>query len=408
MPTGAEPSERIAALPGVAQLLPALEGLPSAYLVGGAVRDTLLGAREAHLDLAFEGDAIAAGRVLAERLGGRLVEHERFGTAVLAGGEVPLDLAGTRRESYPTPGALPVVEPAALSEDLARRDYSVNAIAAPLGPDGVGVLIDPHGGVEDLQARRLRMLHDRSFADDPTRIVRALRYHARLGLELDHGTHGQALKAIAAGAMQTISADRLGHELMLLLDEPSLHRGLVLGSVLGLDRAIHPDLNMTGTEPALAADYARAAGARPAVAALAGLIFPAPDALITWTSGLGLEASVRDDAVAAAVAAPRLVEELRADPAPSVLYGLLRALPAESGALALALGAPTEQVDLYENELRDTRLEISGDDLVAAGVPQSPAIGRALGETLRRKLDGEIAGREAELETALELARADA
>ncbi|TML82373.1 MAG: hypothetical protein E6G07_03625, partial [Actinobacteria bacterium] len=115
----------VAALPGMDRLLPALEGLPPAYLVGGAVRDLLLGSDPVDLDVAMEGDALAAAWELAERLEGRAMTHERFGTATVRAGDLVFDLAGTRRERYERPGALPEVEPAPLAEDLARRDFTV-------------------------------------------------------------------------------------------------------------------------------------------------------------------------------------------------------------------------------------------------------------------------------------------
>jgi tRNA nucleotidyltransferase (CCA-adding enzyme) len=398
---------RIAALPGVGELLPALEGLPPAYLVGGAVRDTLLGAREAHLDLAIEGDGIAAARILADRLGGRLVEHERFGTAILDGGTVPLDIAGTRLETYAAPGVLPEVEPAGLEEDLARRDFAVNAMAVPLDAGGPGPLVDPHGGKEDAMAGRLRVLHPGSFADDPTRILRGLRYRARLGFEFDEQTLELAREAVASGAIATLSADRVGHELMLLLGEPGLEAATKLAADLGLDRAMHIGLDMTGPLAAQAAAHARDARARPDVAALAALVAAGTDDLVGWVGTLGLEAQVRDDVLTSADAAPGVAEELGSDPAPSALYGLLHGRPAELQALALALGAPSEPVERYRAELHDISLEISGDDLLAAGLAESPAIGRALRLTLARKLDGELAGRAEELEAALELARGE-
>src|SRR3954470_610477 len=155
-------AERLTALPGLDRVREAAAGT-SVYLVGGAVRDLLLGRERADLDLVVEGDAAALGR----RLGGEIRTHERFATATvdLDGGE--LDLATSRSESYPRPGALPEVRPAPLSDDLARRDFTVNAMALPIigEPD----LIDPHGGLADLQMGTLRVLHERSFVDDPTR-----------------------------------------------------------------------------------------------------------------------------------------------------------------------------------------------------------------------------------------------
>ena len=150
------------------------------FLVGGAVRDLALGREDRpDLDVAVEGDVAE----LAGRLGGEVVHHDRFRTAIVRSGDLRVDLAATRAETYSSPGALPEVEPARLDEDLARRDFTVNAMAVPLF--GQPQLIDPHGGFADLESSLLRVLHSDSFSDDPTRVLRGARYGARLGLDLD-------------------------------------------------------------------------------------------------------------------------------------------------------------------------------------------------------------------------------
>src|SRR5215212_1114901 len=140
------------------RLLPALDGLPPVYLVGGAVRDLLLGLPVVDVDMAVEGDGPRTARELAERLAGDVLPHDRFGTAIVRAGTIEFDLAATRRETYPAPGALPVVEPAGLKEDLGRRDFTINALAAGLQGDELGHLHDPHGGCADLDSRAVRVL----------------------------------------------------------------------------------------------------------------------------------------------------------------------------------------------------------------------------------------------------------
>src|SRR3954452_22209108 len=157
-------AERLAALPGLDRTREAAAGTPI-YLVGGAVRDLLLGQERTDLDIAVEGDASALGR----RLGGEIRTHERFATATVHTDGLELDLATARSESYPEPGALPEVRPATLTDDLARRDFTLNAMAVPLAGDPE--LIDPHGGLADLERGTLRVLHERSFVDDPTRTL---------------------------------------------------------------------------------------------------------------------------------------------------------------------------------------------------------------------------------------------
>ena len=146
-------AERLNALPGLDRVREAAAGMP-VYLVGGAVRDLLLGRDRNDLDIAVEGDAAMLGR----RLGGDISVHERFATATVRFGGVELDLATARGETYPRPGALPEVRPAPLAQDLARRDFTVNAMAVPLADDPQ--LVDPHRGLPDLRNGTLRVLHD--------------------------------------------------------------------------------------------------------------------------------------------------------------------------------------------------------------------------------------------------------
>ena len=396
---------RIAALPGADRLLPALEGLPPAFLVGGALRDLLRGAESVDLDLAIEGDAVAAARELATRLEGEALEHERFGTATVRAEGLVVDLATTRRERYPRPGALPEVEAAPLDEDLARRDFTVNAMAAALAPDALGRLHDPHAGLSDLSAAVVRVLHYRSFVEDPTRLLRAIRHEVRLAFRMDPETEALAREATLAGALKTISGPRVRHELLALLAEPEAIAGLERLRDLGLDRALHPALAADPDRVAGASEATEETGADRVLAALAALIARDPDALAGWLEGLGLTRAETDRVARAARRGRVLAHELREQLRPSELHALLSAEPPEALALALAYGGPEEPVLRYLGELEGVRLEITGDDLVAEGVPQSPAVGRALAETLRRKLDGEVSGRKQELRAALELAR---
>ena len=398
-------AERVRKLPGMAELLPALRGLPPAYLVGGAVRDMLRGAESVDLDIAVEGDAVAVARTLAERLGGEAREHERFGTATVRAGGVTADLATTRRERYERPGALPVVEPAPLADDLVRRDFTINAMAVGLSEDDVGELHDPHGGRTDLESGVVRVLHERSFIDDPTRLLRALRYEARLGMRMDARTEELARTAAADGALETVSGPRIRDELMDLLRELEAPSALEHARELEIDSALHPSL---AAEPELAAAAALGAaetGADRGLAALATLVARAPDELEPWVESLALARAERDAVMAAARHAAGLLSSLQGEVPDSVVHTLLRGEPPETLAVALALGAPGGPIHRYLADLRGVRLEVTGDDLLAAGIPPSPAVGRALEETLRRKLDGEVGGRDEELALAIEVAR---
>jgi tRNA nucleotidyltransferase (CCA-adding enzyme) len=399
--------ERVRRLPGMHRLLPALGGLPPAYLVGGSVRDLLLELLPAnHLDLAIEGDARSVARALADRLSGAAREFERFGTAVVEVEGFEYDMASTRRETYDEPGALPRVEEAPLVEDLRRRDFAVNAMAIALKGDDLGHLYDPHGGLPDLDARLLRVLHDQSFKDDPTRLLRGVRFEARLGFRFDPDTEVLAREAVGAEALATVSADRTGRELVKILEETEAASAVARMKELEITSALHPALDPDPEEVASAALGAVTIGANRVTAELAAMVVGDPQELDLWVAALPLEARDRDAVARAARVAPRLCTALRErEHTPSELRALLGSEPPEALALALALGAPAEPVLRWATQLSGVGLEIGGDDLLEAGVPEGPAIGRALEETLRRKLDGLVDGRDEELETALTVAR---
>jgi tRNA nucleotidyltransferase (CCA-adding enzyme) len=337
------------------------------FLVGGAVRDLLLGRPRTDIDLVVIGDAAS----LATALGAEVVEHERFATAKARVDGHEVDIATAREEVYQHPGALPVVVPAATIEaDLRRRDFTVNAMALPLR--GEARLIDPYDGRADLDAGLLRALHPGSFVDDPTRALRAARYAARFGFALEPET--EAL--LRATDLDTVSADRRRTELLRLAGEPEAGRGFELLAEWGL-----VELREGGLE----------------LARTVGELSKAPP----WR-----DLAPRDEAVLAAAVGPAGAEEELAAARPqnpSLAVELAGRRDPVELVLARALGA--EWLDRYLLEWRSVALEIDGEDLKAAGIPQGVAIGRGLKEALIRKLDGEISGREQELRVALEAAR---
>src|SRR5439155_16384206 len=214
----------------------------------------------------------AAARGIAERLGGEAVEHDRFGTATVKAPDLTVDLATTRRETYSHPGALPDVEPASLADDLIRRDFTINAMAVGLSGDDLGRLHDPHGGQADLEAGVIRILHPRSFVDDPTRLLRAVRYEVRLGFRMDAETERLARE----GDLGNVSGARVRDELMDLLREQEAPAGLARLAELGLDGAMHPALRGNAELAASARLRTAEVGADPALAALASMVAAAP------------------------------------------------------------------------------------------------------------------------------------
>ena len=223
-------------------------GVRGCYLVGGAVRDLLLREPGFDVDLAVEGDGIAFATELAARLKGHVRPHEKFGTAVVvsegAAGRLRVDVASTRAESYEYPGALPKVEHAGIRSDLARRDFSINAMAVSLKPETFGDLFDYFGGREDLDARRIVVLHNLSFIEDPTRILRAIRYESRYGLRMDGHTLNLARACCAMDLVGDLSSARLRDELVSLLDEEKVDFALRRAEELGVWPAIHGRLRV--------------------------------------------------------------------------------------------------------------------------------------------------------------------
>src|SRR5262245_12955787 len=211
------------------------------YLVGGSVRDILLGEPNFDVDVVVEGDAIALARELAKRLDGRVRAHRTFGTDVVVfGNDEHVDVATARRESYHAPAAAPPVEPGTIDQDLHRRDFTINAMAVPHKGDALGELVDPFGGRADLDAGRIRILHDRSFVDDPTRILRAIRYEDRYGFRMDGDTARLARECIATGHVGDLSGARLRDELIALLEEGDVSHAIPLLAELGAEKEIHP------------------------------------------------------------------------------------------------------------------------------------------------------------------------
>ena len=338
------------------------------YVVGGAVRDLLLGRPRADLDLVVVGDAVA----LATRLGGAEIEHERFGTVKVAVEGHEVDLATARTETYPAPGALPVVTPAgSIEEDLGRRDFTINAMAVPLCEPH---LIDPHRGQGDLAEGLLRVLHPRSFEDDPTRALRAARYASRFGFALEPETEALLRRA----DLTTVSADRRRAELERLAAEATARRGFELLAEWGLI-----DLRPDGLKLLEAVDE---------------LLRSPP-----WTGTVPRERAL----VAAALGPPGAEEVLASMWKPRPGEGVEMAARRDPVELILARAMGATWLDQYLASWSKVELEIDGEDLIAAGIEQGPAIGRGLEAARLKKLEGEIHGRDEELATALAAALRD-
>ena len=297
-------------------------------------------------------------------------------------------------------------------DDLRRRDFTINAMAASLKPAEFGRLVDPYDGRSDLEARVLRVLHNLSFIDDPTRIFRGIRYEARFGFRFDEHTVRLARGCIEMGLVGDLSSSRLRDELVGLLEDPGAPGGIERLGELGVDRAIHPRLQGDAEAAAL---FGRACSWRDelhvevpvwrlGVAALARRM--TSDEAYDWLDRLAIRRRDADRIVGAVTVAPRIVERLRAEHLdPAQLVALADPFAPDAPLLALSLEEQPALREYFER-LRSVRLEISGSDLVSMGLPESPRIGEVLGELRRRKLNGELESRDSELAAARELVAA--
>lgn len=375
-------------LPCGRRLLEATAGTAGVHLVGGAVRDLLLGRTPRELDVVVEGDVTA----LASRLGGTgAVAHERFGTVTVRDDDCRWDLAAARAETYARPGALPDVRAAGIAQDLRRRDVTINALALDLATGELRAV--PHAEA-DLAAGRLRVLHDASFLDDPTRLWRLARYAARLGFAVEEHTAQLAREAVRAGALDTISGARIGNELRLALVEPDPPAALEAAAALGLAPWLAPDRALA--ERALEL-LPPGEGRRDLLVLAASLAVPVGEL------PADLQFSAAERAILHACReTPALGDAPRSR---SELARVLRGRPVEAVALAGARGgaAGAAAARRWLGELRHVGLEITGDDLRAAGVAEGADLGRRLQAVLDLRLDGALAeGREAELAAALD------
>ncbi len=398
-------------------------GVP-VFLIGGAVRDLLLDIPNLDIDVVVEGDGVELAERLAEAFSGKCSVHTRFGTAtVRLDGGWKIDVASARTEHYVRPAALPSVEFAGLKDDLYRRDFTMNAMAVQLNLDAFGRLIDYFGGRGDLEDGLVRVLHNLSFIDDPTRIFRAIRFEQRYRFTMESQTEALLQYALESQFLDSLSSDRIRDELVLLLSEPdpvpAIHRMahlLVLEHIhrhLAFDEAVLEELHRTtriidwiaDLDPPVAFD-------RWAVYLIPLLRDMTPSEVRGLARRLHFTQRVIDALSQAREAADMVLAALSAEPdlKPSQVYDLLCDMPAESIVHLIVRageGSIAERhLGAYLTTHRHVRLVVAGADLLSAGFAPGPGYGRVLRQVLTEKLDGAIAGPEQERQRLFELAEA--
>ena len=369
------------------------------YLVGGAVRDLFLGRANFDLDLVIEGDAIRLAQELAKDSQAKLTVHPRFGTAKLSYTDFSLDLATARRETYSQPGALPTVQPGNLTDDLRRRDFSINAMALCLTPQRFGELVDLYHGKDDLDNHLIRILHPNSFIDDATRILRGLRYEQRLDFKLEPET-AELLRRDAA-MLDTISGDRIRHELELILKEDQPERVLRRADELGVLSKLHTSLKGNGWLSERF-DQARRLHKR-----------TSPSPLYLCLLVYNLTERENEQFLSRLNFRKRLAQAMRhtlqlktqlhtlASPQlkPSDIYQSLRTYTThaiQANALASESPVASRHLQLYLAKLRYVKPQLNGEDLQRIGIPSGPQLGRILDTLHEARLNGEVRTRKEE------------
>jgi len=361
------------------------------YVVGGSVRDLLLERTLLDVDLTLEADA----PTLAQSVGADLpdvecVVHSAFRTTTLKGSGFRLDVATARAETYRRPGALPSVRPGSLQDDLLRRDFTVNAMALALTGSHAGGIIDPFDGRADLEAGFLRVLHEDSFRDDATRILRGARYESRLGFRLERRTLRWLKRDVRY--LETISGSRIRAELIRVLREPQPERILLRLQRLGALAAIHPTLSFVSRRARAFASLRKMRRQPPATAYLALLAWGlAAEEATALAARLALTRR-ETEAVRAVPEAKALERELSRKVKPSRAVELLSPLPPAS-VWALAASAPgqaRQHAMRYLQRWRYVKPSLDGRALLALGAREGPALGQALRRLKAARLDGEV------------------
>lgn len=387
----------------------------AAFAVGGFVRDLLLGVENFDVDIVIEGDGIAFAENFAASAGARVRSHQRFGTAVIIFPDgFKMDVATARTEYYEYPTALPTVELSSIRKDLYRRDFTINTLAVKLNKKDFGYLIDFFGGQRDLKEKSVRVLHNLSFIEDPTRIYRAIRFEQRLGFKIARHTQSLIRSATKIDLFHRLAGRRLFTELVLLMSEEDPAKPISRLAEFDLLRFIHPSLQWDDESAALfqgvkdALAWYRLLFLNKEYEPWQVYFFALTDPLSLKATGemcerLAIREKFLEKVISMKKEAPLLLEALSKmrSVKPSRLYGLLKGHSQET-LLYLMAKADNEEakrgISLYLSHLQGARLSITGRDIVQLGVKPGPLYSKVMGQALLAKLDGLVQTREEELE----------
>jgi tRNA nucleotidyltransferase (CCA-adding enzyme) len=390
----------------------------SAYLVGGMVRDLLLRSENLDVDVVVEGDGIGLARQAARKWNATLRIHQAFGTAKLIFPDgLDLDIATARTEYYHEPAALPSVEQSSLKLDLSRRDFTMNSLALRLEPDSFGEVIDFFGGFSDIKNRTIRILHNLSFVEDPTRIMRATRFSLRFGFELGSQTRKFLSASVRNGFLAQARGPRLLRELRMVLEECDPVEALETLEELGVLAAFHPKMHYRGKSLALTQAVVEVLAwfellyhdreVKPWMLFIMALLAPLEaEEAKAWAREFGVADREGGDLIEAVGAARETLEKLTKvffatdEPPQSKIHGACVETGTE--ALLFAMAATRDErkrraISLYFTRLSSISTIVSGGDLKELGIPPGPVYRELLRGLLDHKLDTRITTRREEL-----------
>lgn len=379
------------------------------YLVGGLVRDLLRGEASIDIDIVAEKDGLFYAKALAEKLHAKLRTHERFGTAKIITEKVTLDVATSRTEYYESPASLPKVETSSIKKDLYRRDFTINTLAVKLNPKDFGQLMDFFGSQRDLREKTIRVLHNLSFVEDPTRAFRAVRFAERFGFKLSKHTENLIKSSLSMSVMDRLSGERLFEELLLIFNETEPVKTLKRLSELGLLRVIHPAIVFSPElESALQSMFETLAwfkllfleesadrGTLYLMALLSGVRDPEKQSAV---KRLAIPAKLREVIEKGMTHAKVILKKLPMDDAVK-LYRLLKDETLETLLFAMALSKDKSKQKLISHflmEIRKIKPILKGDCLKRIGIPPGPLYSKLLDRLLDEKLRGNLKNKEDE------------
>ncbi len=382
-----------------------------AYLVGGCVRDILRSEENLDIDLVIEGDGVSFAKKLASRIGGKVTVHERFGTAIITKNDFKLDIATARTEYYESPAALPKVEMSSIKKDLYRRDFTINTLAVKLNKKDFGLLLDFFGGQRDLKDKIIRVLHNLSFVEDPTRAFRAVRFAERFGFRITKHTENLIKVAIRMNIFDKLSGSRIYDELYLIFNETNPIKTIKRLSDYGLLKVIHPKLIFSNILESLMQSvhdsiswydllFLKDKYDKAQLYMMAFLCNIKDEDRKSALNRLNVPLNLREKIIKGLHDSQELLKNIKPDD-PVKIYHLLKNYNIETILFSMALTDDNEKkksISKYLLELKNIRPILKGEDLKALGIEPGPLYSEIFNKILNEKLMKRLQTKEEEIE----------